>query len=69
MPILLSLLFNRRIFLTENFNCPEKNSFIIEGKSKCIYDCKIDNNYKYQYNGECLENCPENTYPNELNIC
>ena len=56
-------------FCTENFNCPEKNSFIIEGKSKCIYDCKMDDNYKYQYNGECLQSCPENTYPNELNIC
>ena len=49
--------------------CPEKNSLIIEDKNKCIYDCQVDDTYKYQYNGECLEHCPENTYSNKLNIC
>ena len=29
----------------------------------------MDDIYKYQYNGECLESCPENTKDNELNIC
>ena len=54
---------------TDNYNCPEKNSLVIEDKNKCIYDCKMDDTYKYQYNGECLENCPKKTYANKFNIC
>ena len=54
---------------TDNYYCPEKISFIIEDKKKCIYDCKMDDIYKFQYNGECLKNCPENTFPNSLNQC
>ena len=53
----------------ENYHCPEKVSLVIEDKNKCIYDCKMDDIYKYQYNGECLESCPENTKDNKLNIC
>ena len=29
----------------------------------------MDDTYKYQYNGECLENCPKKTYANKFNIC
>jgi hypothetical protein len=29
----------------------------------------MDEIYIYQYNGECLKNCPENTFPNNLNKC
>jgi len=54
---------------TDNYYCPEKISFVIEDKKKCIYDCKMDDIYKFQYNGECLKNCPENTFPNSLNQC
>ncbi len=54
---------------TDNYYCPEKISFVIEDKKKCIYDCKMDDIYIFQYNGECLKKCPENTYPNSLNQC
>ena len=54
---------------SDNFYCLEFPSFIIENKNKCIYDCKMDEIYKYQYNGECLEICPENTISNNLNQC
>ena len=54
---------------TENYICPEKSSFVIEDKIKCIYDCKLDDNYIYHYNSECLKNCPENTQVNDENKC
>ena len=54
---------------TYNYHCPEKLNLITEDKNQCIYDCNIDDVYKYQYNGECLKECPENTQPNYLNQC
>ena len=54
---------------SDNFYCLEFPGFIIENKNKCIYDCRMDETYIYYYNGECLENCPENTIPNNLNKC
>ena len=54
---------------TDNFHCPNKISLTIEDKNKCIYDYKMDDEYKYQYNGECLKICPEGTEPNQNNIC
>ena len=33
----------------------------IEPKKKCIDDCKNDDEYIYEYNNECLNECPENT--------
>ena len=42
---------------------------VIEDKNQCIYDCNIDDEYKYQYNGECLKKCPENSKPNSKNQC
>ena len=54
---------------TNNFYCLEFPSFIIENKNKCIYDCRMNETYIYYYNGECLENFPENTISNNLNKC
>ena len=54
---------------TENFFCPKEANLVIEDIKKCVFDCKNDKIYIFQYNGECLKKCPENTYPNELNIC
>ena len=33
---------------------------VIGPEKKCIDDCKNDNKYIYEYNDECVENCPEN---------
>ena len=60
---------SREYKCSDNFYCLDSPSFIIENKSKCIYDCRMDEIYKYNYNGECLENCPNNTIPNNLNKC
>ena len=54
---------------TAQYYCPKEVSLVIEEMNKCVYDCKFGKEYKYRYNGECIKNCPENTYPNENNIC
>ena len=48
--------------------CPEGAKFLIKEKNICIDDCSKDDKYTLQYNGKCLENCPENTIQ-ENNIC
>ena len=53
---------------TENEMCPKEAIFYIPSKNKCIEDCKLDEKYKFQYNGECLEKCPNGT-KEENKIC
>ena len=53
---------------TSSFQCPDEYSLFIQNKKKCIDNCSKDDIYKYQYNGECLLNCPENTIQN-INLC
>ena len=54
---------------TDKGQCPIDNNLLIRPKNKCINNCMLDSNYKYQYNSECLKKCPNNTFSNELNIC
>ena len=55
---------------TEYGLCPPQLNLAIEDKKKCVSDCNNDNEFKYQYNGECLSICPENTVTMESsNIC
>ena len=42
---------------------------LIKQLKKCTYDCNKEEIYKYQYGGNCLEECPSDTSPNEKNIC
>ena len=58
-----------KYFCTENYYCPKDVNLVIEDKNQCVYDCKIDNIYRYQYNGECLKECPPQTKSNSLNQC
>ena len=46
---------------TENFQCPREANLFIRKKNKCINNCYNDDKYKLQYNGECIEKCPEET--------
>ena len=40
--------------------CSHKvKKYTIHGTSKCIDNCYNDNTYKYTYNNECYESCPE----------
>ena len=41
--------------------CPEEAKLFIKEKNKCIDDCLKDNDFKYQFNGNCLKECPEDT--------
>ena len=50
---------------TQISQCPKEASLLIRNKDKCIDKCAKDDIYKYQYSGECLEKCPENTNINE----
>ena len=51
---------NQYVCTPSNF-CPSKYSKLIIKKSKCIDDCKKDEEYNYEYNNTCLKECPENT--------
>ena len=54
---------------TSENKCPDEAKFYIEELKKCTDDCSKEEIYKYKYSGKCLKNCPENTEPNEDNIC
>ena len=49
--------------------CPEEYYLLIREKEQCIENCKIDDEYKYQYNGECYKECPNNYNANNDYIC
>ena len=53
---------------SSNKQCPEENSLLIREKNKCVESCLIDEEYKYQYSGECLKECPPDT-KNDSFIC
>ena len=46
---------------TQTSQCPDYYNLFIKEKGKCINNCSLDDIYKYQYNGECLKECPINT--------
>ena len=46
---------------TKTPKCPEELSLLIKEKGRCIDLCKNDNIYKYEYNGQCFKECPEDT--------
>ena len=54
----------------ENFECPLEYNKLIEYKNKCIDNCTNDDIYKYEYNNNCFQECPEGTSsPNNYYIC
>ena len=55
---------------TETEYCPSNYILLIKEKGKCINNCKNDNIYKYQYDNQCLKECPKNTIQDNINfIC
>ena len=54
---------------TNNLNCPEEANLFVKELKKCTYDCSKEQKYQYQYGGQCLEQCPNDTLPDENNIC
>ena len=53
---------------TEIPYCPIEINKYIKEKNKCILNCEKDPEYKYLYNGICLQACPNNTFNNSF-IC
>ena len=49
--------------------CPKNQKLLVRDIGKCTNNCKKENLYKYQYNGECLKQCPEFTQKDENFIC
>ena len=49
--------------------CPKQQKLLVRDIGKCTNNCKNENLYKFQYNGECLIECPEYTQKDENFIC
>ena len=56
-------------YCTVNIQCPSEANLLVKNKGKCIDNCTDDNEYQYQLNYECVKKCPEDTTPDENNIC
>ena len=54
---------------TNDNYCPDEAKLYVNNLKKCTNDCNKQGEFIYQYGGECLKNCPENSTPNENNIC
>ena len=54
---------------TNKSQCIGENIWFIKEKLECMDSCDNDDVYKYQYNGECMNECPESTLPNQDNVC
>jgi len=59
---------SNKSFCTHNLTCPEDYNKLIENKKECIDNCIKDIIYKYEYEGLCLSECPDNTIYNSY-IC
>ena len=55
---------------SSNMQCPQDKNLLIRIKNKCVDSCLTDDTYQYQYNGECLDKCPDGTrLDNKTKIC
>ena len=39
--------------------CPAFKSKLVEEKKKCVYNCRDDDTYQFEYNNKCYKECPE----------
>ena len=53
---------------SDSSQCPEESKLYVKKLKKCTDDCKKENVYKYQYNGNCLDRCPDYTF-NDTFLC
>ena len=54
---------------TESNICPEEAKLYIRDLKKCTDDCNKEIDYKFQYNGQCLKQCPKYSKKNDKNLC
>ena len=61
---------SNEFYCTEKYECPLEYNKLIKDKNKCIDNCTNDDIYKYEYNNNCLRECPEGTSSlNDNYIC
>ena len=53
---------------TKERKCPNEYNKLIPDIGKCIDKCGKDNNYKYEYRNECLNDCPTGTIPSKNEV-
>ena len=51
----------KKYYCTSNDSCPIEYNKLIRDKRKCVSNCSIDNEYKYEYNNTCYEYFPNIT--------
>ena len=44
---------------TESNECPGNRNKLVEEKSKCVFNCRDDDTFQYEYNNKCYEECPD----------
>ena len=49
--------------------CPKDHKLLVRNTRKCTNNCKYEYLNKYQYNGECINKCPNHTIEDENFIC
>ena len=55
---------------TNNSICPDEANLYIKKLKKCTNDCsKEKSEYKYQYGGQCLDECPSGTSNDSKGLC
>ena len=50
--------YEKQYKCTENLKCPNEYQLLIKNKSECISECKNDEKFKYEFQGECYKSCP-----------
>ena len=68
-PFLFYFAINGQYKCTKSSICPEEYYLLIKEKEQCIEDCSKDDEYKFQYDGECYKKCPNNSNDNNGFIC
>ena len=51
---------SNKTYCTPDYTCPKEFNKLIQGKNKCIEDCKKDTDFPYEFRNVCFNQCPFN---------
>ena len=54
----------KKYYCTNKPECPEEYNKLILNIKQCVKNCSMYNEYKYEYNNTCYNECPKNTKSN-----
>ena len=54
---------------TKEYKCPNEFPLLVNNSTKCTDNCKNEEIYNFQYNGECIKGCDEKNCVANGNIC